>query len=111
MSSSNPELGEAVESVAVQYEGDELEVSFNAQYILDFLSVVEGRRSGFSTQRSRQARASWSRVNRGQRNVALQVRHHADEDVSVGLCETARCKPNKISKVTGHSRRSAPIDS
>jgi len=42
ISSSNPELGEAVETVAVQYEGDELEVSFNAQYILDFLSAVEG---------------------------------------------------------------------
>lgn len=42
ISSSNPELGEAVETVAVQYEGDELEVSFNAQYVLDFLSAVEG---------------------------------------------------------------------
>lgn len=42
VSSSNPELGEAVESVAVQYEGEELEVSFNAQYVLDFLSAVAG---------------------------------------------------------------------
>jgi len=42
VSSSNPELGEAEESVAVQYEGEELEVSFNAQYILDFLAAVEG---------------------------------------------------------------------
>jgi DNA polymerase-3 subunit beta len=44
VSSSNPELGEATESVAVQYEGEELEVSFNAQYILDFLSAVEGEK-------------------------------------------------------------------
>ena len=42
VSSSNPELGEAEESVAVQYEGEELEVSFNAQYILDFLAAVDG---------------------------------------------------------------------
>ncbi len=42
VSSSNPELGEAVESVSIQYEGDEIEVSFNAQYILDFLSAVSG---------------------------------------------------------------------
>lgn len=42
ISSRNPELGEAKESVPVQYEGSELEVSFNAQYILDFLAVVEG---------------------------------------------------------------------
>lgn len=39
ISSSNPELGEAKESVAIQYEGEEVEVSFNAQYILDFLAV------------------------------------------------------------------------
>ncbi len=38
--SSNPELGEARESVPVQYEGEELTVSFNAQYILDFLAVA-----------------------------------------------------------------------
>ena len=44
VSSSNPELGEATERVAVQYEGEELEVSFNAQYILDFLSAVEGEK-------------------------------------------------------------------
>jgi DNA polymerase-3 subunit beta len=42
ISSSNPELGEAIETVAVQYEGEELEVSFNAQYVLDFLSAVDG---------------------------------------------------------------------
>lgn len=42
VSSSNPELGEAVESVAVQYGGEELEISFNAQYILDFLGAVDG---------------------------------------------------------------------
>jgi DNA polymerase-3 subunit beta len=42
VSASNPELGEAIETVAVQYKGEELEVSFNAQYILDFLSAVEG---------------------------------------------------------------------
>ena len=42
VSSSNPELGEAKESVAIQYEGIELEVCFNAQYILDFLTAVAG---------------------------------------------------------------------
>ena len=37
--SSNPEMGEAHESLPVGYEGEEITVSFNAQYILDFLSV------------------------------------------------------------------------
>ena len=39
ITSSNPEMGEARESLPVGYEGDEITVSFNAQYILDFLSV------------------------------------------------------------------------
>ncbi|HJO05265.1 MAG TPA: DNA polymerase III subunit beta [Acidobacteriota bacterium] len=38
--SSNPEMGEARELVPVQYDGEELTVSFNAQYILDFLAVA-----------------------------------------------------------------------
>jgi len=38
--SSNPEMGEAREAVPVQYDGEELTVSFNAQYILDFLAVA-----------------------------------------------------------------------
>lgn len=42
VASSNPELGEAQESVPVEYEGDELTISFNAQYVLDFLGVVTG---------------------------------------------------------------------
>lgn len=40
VSSSNPELGEAREAVAVEFDEEELEISFNAQYILDFLSAV-----------------------------------------------------------------------
>jgi DNA polymerase-3 subunit beta len=39
--SSNPELGEARDEVEVEYSGDELEIGFNSQYILDFLSTVK----------------------------------------------------------------------
>ncbi|MCD6192290.1 MAG: DNA polymerase III subunit beta [Candidatus Aminicenantes bacterium] len=39
--SSNPEIGEAKDEVKVEYEGDELEVGFNAQYILDFLTISQ----------------------------------------------------------------------
>lgn len=42
ISSSNPELGEARESLPVKAETDELTISFNAQYVLDFLGVVAG---------------------------------------------------------------------
>src|SRR5262245_33291730 len=40
ISSSNPEMGEAREVVEVGYRGAELEIGFNARYLLDFLGVV-----------------------------------------------------------------------
>jgi DNA polymerase-3 subunit beta len=39
--SSSSELGEASEQVLVDYSGGAVEISFNAQYMLDFLNVVE----------------------------------------------------------------------
>lgn len=41
VTSSSPELGEAKEALPVDYAGAELEICFNAQYVLDFLSVVD----------------------------------------------------------------------
>lgn len=41
VASSSSEFGEATEEIAVDYKGDSVKISFNAQYILDFLSVVE----------------------------------------------------------------------
>jgi len=38
--SSNPEIGEARDKLAVDYKGADLEVGFNAQYLLDFLTAV-----------------------------------------------------------------------
>ncbi|MGH9334867.1 MAG: DNA polymerase III subunit beta, partial [Vicinamibacteria bacterium] len=40
VSSQNPELGEARESVEADYHGVPLQVGFNGQYLLDFLNVV-----------------------------------------------------------------------
>jgi DNA polymerase-3 subunit beta len=39
LSASSPELGEAKESLPVDYEGEGVEIGFNAQYLLDFLSA------------------------------------------------------------------------
>lgn len=39
---NNPEQDEAVDDVAIQYQGESLEMSFNAQYLLDVLSVLNG---------------------------------------------------------------------
>ncbi len=40
--SSNPEYGEATEDIAVRYGGESLTTAFNARYLLDALSVVDG---------------------------------------------------------------------
>jgi DNA polymerase-3 subunit beta len=41
VTSSSPEFGEAREPIAVEYAGPALTICFNAQYVLDFLGVVE----------------------------------------------------------------------
>jgi DNA polymerase-3 subunit beta len=41
VTSSSSEFGEASEQLAVDYAGTPLTISFNAQYVLDFLNVVE----------------------------------------------------------------------
>jgi DNA polymerase III subunit beta len=41
VTSSSSEFGEAREQLAVEYQGGALAISFNAQYVLDFLNVVE----------------------------------------------------------------------
>lgn len=42
LTSFDPELGEAREEVPVEYTGDEVIIGFNAKYISDLLSVIEG---------------------------------------------------------------------
>lgn len=39
---SNPEQEEAVEEVAVDYHGEDLEIGFNVSYLLDVLNVLDG---------------------------------------------------------------------
>jgi DNA polymerase III subunit beta len=40
VTSSSPELGEAKETIPVEYSGASMQICFNAQYVLDFLSAV-----------------------------------------------------------------------
>ena len=42
ISANNPEQEEAEEAIAVDYQGDELEVGFNVSYILDVLNTIDG---------------------------------------------------------------------
>jgi DNA polymerase-3 subunit beta len=39
--SSNPEIGEARDKVDVDYKGEEMEIGFNSQYLLDFLTAIK----------------------------------------------------------------------
>jgi DNA polymerase III subunit beta len=41
VTSSSPEFGEAHEPIAVDYSGGAMTICFNAQYVLDFLNVVD----------------------------------------------------------------------
>jgi len=41
ISASNPEMGEAREAISAEYAGQEVEIGFNAKYLLDFLGAVE----------------------------------------------------------------------
>ncbi|PID58834.1 DNA polymerase III subunit beta [candidate division KSB3 bacterium] len=44
LSSNDPNLGEAKESMTVDYDGEELAIGFNAKYVMDFLSVTTGEK-------------------------------------------------------------------
>ena len=41
ISSESPDFGEAREQVVVDYTGPSMQICFNAQYVADFLAVVE----------------------------------------------------------------------
>lgn len=45
--SSNPEIGEARDKIEINYEGEELEIGFNSQYLLDFLTTVKAENIRF----------------------------------------------------------------
>lgn len=43
ITSYNPELGEGLEEISVEYSGEDLSIGFNARYIIDALSPAEKR--------------------------------------------------------------------
>lgn len=64
--SSNPEIGEAQDRVDVEYDGDEIEIGFNSQYLLDFLTTVKEERV---------------RLELKDENSAALMRPETDEDI------------------------------
>ncbi len=41
VSSNDPEIGQGKEDLEVEYQGEEMEINFNARYILDILNVIK----------------------------------------------------------------------
>jgi len=41
---SNPEIGEARDKIDIEYKGPSIEIGFNSQYILDFLTTIESEK-------------------------------------------------------------------
>jgi len=64
--SSNPEIGEARDKLAVEYSGQEMEIGFNSQYLLDFLSTVSAEKV---------------RLELKDENSAVLLRPDSEEDV------------------------------
>lgn len=50
LTSSNPDVGEASDEVAVEYAGEELVVGFNARYLLDVLQAMSAEKVVFELQ-------------------------------------------------------------
>ena len=47
LSVNNPESGSATEEMALDYEGEALEIGFNARYLMDIATQFEGERATF----------------------------------------------------------------
>jgi DNA polymerase-3 subunit beta len=64
--SSNPEIGEARDKLSVEYKGQDLEIGFNSQYLLDFLTVATSERVLFEIK---------------DENSAVLLKPEAEEDI------------------------------
>ncbi len=47
ITSSNPDLGEAKDDLEITYKGNEITIGFNARYLIDVLSVLDGEQVAF----------------------------------------------------------------
>ena len=47
LSANHPSLGKAKEIVPIDYKGEEIEIGFNAKYIIDALGVIESEDIAF----------------------------------------------------------------
>lgn len=50
LSSINPDIGEAREEIAAQYNGEPISIGYNARYLLDAIQAMEGESVGLDVQ-------------------------------------------------------------
>jgi len=67
--SSNPEIGEARDKLDVEYKGQELEIGFNSQYLLDFLMTVTAEKVRFEIKDENSAVLIRPEAEGGVRNI------------------------------------------
>ena len=85
VTSSSSEFGEAREQLAVDYQGSAMAISFNAQYVLDFLNVVETDVVSLSLK-DEVSQAVMKPSRRA--GVRLHLRDHADANLTENLKDT-----------------------
>jgi DNA polymerase-3 subunit beta len=67
--SSNPEIGEARDRLDVDYKGQDLEIGFNSQYLLDFLTAVTSERVTFEIKDENSAVLLKPEAEEGLKNI------------------------------------------
>ena len=87
VTSSSPELGEAHETLPVDYSGAPMQICFNAQYVLDFLAGRHDRRRVARPEgRSQPGRDETGR----RRRLRLHLRDHADAGLTCWTVDRPR---------------------
>ena len=77
--SSSVETGESEESVTSEYQGPDLEIGFNAQYLLDFLRAIPQDQRGLRAEGSEERRRN--AAGRRRHHGSVPLRRHADENL------------------------------
>ena len=78
--SSSVETGESEESVVSEYQGPDLEIGFNAQYLLDFLRAIPQDNVAFELKDQKSA---GEMRPAGENSRSISVCSHADENLTM----------------------------
>ena len=85
ITASHSDLGEAHETLEVDYNKEELQVGFNYQYLLDFLTTADETQINFEFKDSESAAQLRTHPGNG---LQLSLRRHADANLktTISIC-------------------------